>query len=58
MFTSTFATMTLASFLACAVTTIGIYVINKYEQSCIGRRGAGHCLYRYVKKLKGAHNDK
>ena len=32
MFTSTFAAVILASFLACAVTTIGIYVISKYEQ--------------------------
>jgi len=32
MFTSTFAAVVLASFLACAVTTIGIYVISKYEQ--------------------------
>ncbi len=32
MFTSTFAAVILTSFLACAVTTIGIYVISKYEQ--------------------------
>lgn len=32
MFTNTFAAVMLASFLACAVTTIGIYVISKYEQ--------------------------
>ena len=32
MFSSTFAAVILASFLACAVTTIGIYVISKYEQ--------------------------
>lgn len=32
MFTNTFAAVILASFLACAVTTIGIYVISKYEQ--------------------------
>ncbi len=32
MFTSTFAAVILASFLACAVTTIGITVISKYEQ--------------------------
>jgi len=32
MFTHTFAAVVLASFLACAVTTIGIYVISKYEQ--------------------------
>jgi len=32
MFASTFAAVTLASFLACAVTMIGIYVISKYEQ--------------------------
>jgi zinc and cadmium transporter len=32
MLTSTFAAVILASFLACAVTTIGIYVISKYEQ--------------------------
>ncbi len=31
MFTNTFAAVMLASFLACAVTTIGIYVISKYE---------------------------
>jgi len=32
VFTSTFAAVILASFLACAVTTIGIYVISKYEE--------------------------
>jgi zinc and cadmium transporter len=32
MFTNTFAAVTLASFLACAVTTIGIYVIAKFER--------------------------
>jgi len=32
MFTGTFAAVVLASFLACGVTTIGIYVISKYEQ--------------------------
>jgi zinc and cadmium transporter len=32
MFTNTFAAVTLASFLACAVTTIGIYVIAKFEK--------------------------
>ena len=32
MFTSTFAAVMLASLLACGVTTIGIYVISKYEQ--------------------------
>jgi zinc and cadmium transporter len=32
VFTSTFAAVILASFLACGVTTIGIYVISKYEQ--------------------------
>jgi zinc transporter ZupT len=32
MFTSTFAAVISASFLACAVTTIGIYVISRYEQ--------------------------
>ena len=32
MFNSTFAAVALASFLACGVTTIGIYVISKYEQ--------------------------
>lgn len=32
MFASTFAAVVLASFLACAVTTIAIYVISKYEQ--------------------------
>ncbi len=32
MFTSTIAAVILASFLACAVTTIGITVISKYEQ--------------------------
>ncbi|MBC8263625.1 MAG: ZIP family metal transporter [Anaerolineales bacterium] len=32
MFTNTFAAVMLASFLACAVTTIGIYVIAKFEK--------------------------
>jgi zinc and cadmium transporter len=32
MFTNTFATVMLASLLACGVTTIGIYVISRYEQ--------------------------
>jgi len=32
MFSSTFAAVILASFLACGVTTIGIYIISKYEQ--------------------------
>ncbi|MBN1429450.1 MAG: ZIP family metal transporter [Anaerolineae bacterium] len=32
MFTNTLATVILASFLACAVTTIGIYTITKYEK--------------------------
>ena len=32
MFTNEFAAVVLTSFLACAVTTIGIYVISKYEQ--------------------------
>jgi zinc and cadmium transporter len=32
MFASTFAAVISTSFLACAVTTIGIYVISKYEQ--------------------------
>ena len=32
MFTNTFAAVILASFLACGVTMIGIYVISKYEQ--------------------------
>jgi zinc and cadmium transporter len=40
MFTSTFAAVILASFLACAVTTIGIYVISKYE-----RWGREHSVY-------------
>jgi zinc and cadmium transporter len=31
VFTNTFAAVILASFLACGVTTIGIYVISKYE---------------------------
>jgi len=31
MFTDTFAAVLLASFLACGVTTIGIYVISRYE---------------------------
>ena len=32
MLTNTFAAVILTSFLACGVTTIGIYVISKYEQ--------------------------
>jgi zinc and cadmium transporter len=32
VFTYSFAAVILASFLACAVTTIGIYVISKYEE--------------------------
>jgi zinc and cadmium transporter len=32
MFNDSFAAVVLASFLACGVTTIGIYVISKYEQ--------------------------
>jgi len=32
MFTNTFVAVLLASLLACGVTTIGIYVISKYEQ--------------------------
>ncbi|MBN1135201.1 MAG: ZIP family metal transporter [Anaerolineae bacterium] len=32
MFTDGFAAVILASFLACAVTTIGIYIISRYEQ--------------------------
>ena len=32
MFTDRFAAVILTSFLACAVTTIGIYVISKYER--------------------------
>ena len=32
MLTNTFAAVLLASFLACGVTTIGIYVISKYER--------------------------
>jgi len=32
MFTSTFGAVILASFLACLVTTIGIYIISKYEK--------------------------
>ena len=32
MFTSTFWAVMAASFVACGVTTIGIYVISKYEQ--------------------------
>ena len=32
MFTNQFAAVILASFLACGVTTIGIFVISKYEQ--------------------------
>jgi zinc and cadmium transporter len=40
MFTGTFAAVILASFLACGVTTIGIYVISKYEQW-----GRAHSVY-------------
>ena len=40
MFNSTFAAVVLASFLACGVTTIGIYVISKYE-----RWGREHSAY-------------
>ena len=40
MFANTFAAVLLASFLACAVTTIGIYVISKYE-----RWGREHSAY-------------
>jgi zinc and cadmium transporter len=40
MFANTFAAVLLASFLACAVTTIGIYVIGKYE-----RWGREHSAY-------------
>jgi zinc and cadmium transporter len=40
MFASGFAAVILASFLACAVTTIGIYVISKYE-----RWGREHSAY-------------
>jgi len=32
VFGSTFAAVTLASFLACGVTTVGIYVISRYEK--------------------------
>jgi zinc and cadmium transporter len=32
VFTSTFAAVISASFLACLVTTVGIYVISRYEQ--------------------------
>jgi len=32
MFTDSFAAVIVASFLACAVTTVGIYVISKYER--------------------------
>jgi len=32
MFTNEFAAVTLTSFLACVVTTIGIYIIGRYEQ--------------------------
>lgn len=32
MFNNTFAAVVLASFLACVVTTIGIYIISKYEK--------------------------
>jgi zinc transporter ZupT len=40
MFTDGFVAVILASFLACVVTTIGIYVISKYE-----RRGKEHSAY-------------
>lgn len=40
MFTNTFAAVILASFLACGVTTIGIYIISKYE-----RWGTEHSAY-------------
>ena len=40
MFASAFAAVVLASFLACAVTTIGIYVISKCE-----RWGREHSAY-------------
>ena len=40
MFTDGFAAVILTSFLACAVTTIGIYVISKYE-----RWGREHSAY-------------
>jgi len=40
MFANTFAAVLLASFLACAVTTIGITVISKYE-----RWGREHSAY-------------
>ena len=40
MFTSIFVAVILASFLACGVTTIGIYVISKY-----GRWGREHSAY-------------
>jgi zinc and cadmium transporter len=40
MFTGTFAAVILASFLACGVTTIGIYVISRYEQW-----GRAHSVY-------------
>lgn len=34
MSTNGFAAVLLANFLACGVTTIGIYVISKHEQCC------------------------
>jgi zinc and cadmium transporter len=40
MFTNGFAAVILASFLACVVTTIGIYVISRYE-----RWGKAHSAY-------------
>ena len=40
MFANTFAAVLFASFLACAVTTIGITVISKYE-----RWGREHSAY-------------
>jgi len=40
MLISTFGAVILASFLACGVTTVGIYVISRYEQW-----GSGHSAY-------------
>jgi zinc and cadmium transporter len=42
MFTNTFAAVMLASFLACAVTTIGIYVIAKFEK--LGREYSAYFM--------------
>jgi zinc and cadmium transporter len=42
MFTSTFAAVILASFLACGVTTIGIYVISRHEHW--GREYCAHFM--------------